>query len=88
MNKQEKILRELAEKHQISLTEAFQVWSSFCSMIEITLSANKKTDGLFDSEKFKTIHVDHLGKFKPNYFAIKKANGVIKKKKDGECDNI
>jgi hypothetical protein len=83
MTKQEKILRELCDKHDLTLTEGGLIWGSFCGLIEETISADKKTDGLFDKNKFKVIHVDMFGKFKPNMFGISKANGNIKKREDG-----
>ena len=39
-----------------------------------------KTDGLFDTTKFKVIHIDNFGKFIPNQRKIRHANFCLTKK--------
>lgn len=83
MSKQKKILNEIAKKNNIPITVAEEIYYLFTKMIADTISdKDKKTDDLFDVEKFKTIHIGNFGKFKPNTRNIRHANYCITKKKN------
>jgi nucleoid DNA-binding protein len=82
---QKEILNELAARHGISIGQAEEIWKLFTDKIHQTISdPDKKTDGLYDVDKFKTIHIDNFGKFIPNVRNIRHANMCLeKRKKDG-----
>ena len=44
---------------------------------------DKMEDGLYNPDKFKTIHIDNFGKFIPNLNKISHANKYLEKKKNG-----
>jgi hypothetical protein len=79
MNRQEKILKETALHHGITLTQAQEVWHLFTTKVAETLNAvDVKTDGYFDLSKFNVVHIDNFGKFIPNTKGITVANTLIK----------
>jgi nucleoid DNA-binding protein len=83
MTKQKEILNKLAKQHGLSITQATEVWDLFIDKVANTISdPDKKTDGEYDVEKFKTIHIDNFGKFIPNVRNIRHANMCLKKKDD------
>ena len=82
MNKQKKILNDLAKAHGISIGQAEEIWNLLTDKVATTISdVDKKDDeGLYDVNKFKTIHIDNFGKFIPNVRNIRHANMCLKKK--------
>jgi nucleoid DNA-binding protein len=79
--KQKKILNELAAKHNIPIKQAEEIYSLFVGKIADTISApDKMVDGLYDIERFPTIHVDNFGKFVPDARKIRHANNNLKKR--------
>jgi nucleoid DNA-binding protein len=80
---QKKILRELAKTHNIPIGVAEEVFHLFIQKIAGSISdPDKKEEGLYTKDKFKTIHIDNFGKFKPNIRNIRHANYCIEKKKN------
>jgi len=83
MHDQKKILREIAKTHGIPIKVAEEVFSLFIKKIIETISdPDKKTEELYDVEKFKTIHIDNFGKFKPNIRNIRHANSCLEARKN------
>lgn len=81
IDRQEEILLEIAAKHGISKTDAREVWSSFIRTIrEVISEQDKMVGGQYESEKFKTIHIDNFGKFVPNQRNIRFANKCLETK--------
>lgn len=81
--KQEQILYELASKYGISKGHSKEIWKLLTDKVAQTISdEEKKEDGLFIKEKFKTVHIQNFGKFIPNYKKIHFANMCIKKEKE------
>jgi len=82
MVQQKKILRKIAKDHNIPITVAEEIYYLLTKMIAETISeSDKKEDGYFIEEKFKTIHIDNFGKFKLNLRNFNHANYCIKNKK-------
>lgn len=76
-------MRELAKTHNIPIGVAEEVFHLFIQKIADSISdSDKKENGLYTKDKFKTIHVDNLGKFKPNIRNIRHANYCLKKTKN------
>jgi len=89
MIKQREILLQIAKKHGVNIGQAEEVWNLFGAKIAETISnTDKKTDELFDSDKFPVIHIDHLGKFIPNQRKIRHSNYCIKSKTTTDEHNI
>ncbi len=83
MQDQKKILNEIAKTHGIPIMVAEEVFSLFIKKIVETISdPDKKTEELYDVEKFKTIHIDNFGKFKPNIRNIRHANSCLEARKN------
>jgi len=83
MQNQKKILNEIAKTHGIPIMVAEEVFSLFIKKIVETISdPDKKTEELYDVEKFKTIHIDNFGKFKPNIRNIRHANSCLEARKN------
>lgn len=81
MNRQQEILVNLAQRHNITLGQAEEIWSLFGEKIAVTISSPKKDEqGLFDINNFDTIHIDNFGKFTPIKRKINYANHCIKLK--------
>jgi nucleoid DNA-binding protein len=82
MTKQKEILNKLAKSHDISIGQAEEIWDLFINKINTTISDTNKKDeaGLYDLDKFKTIHIDNFGKFIPNVRNIRHANMCLEKK--------
>ena len=80
---QEKILYELASKYGISKGHSKEIWKLLTDKVADTISKpDKKEEGLFKKEKFKTVHIQNFGKFIPNYKKIHFANMCITKEKE------
>ncbi len=83
MQDQKKILNEIAKTHGIPIMVAEEVFSLFIKKIVETISdPDKKTEELYDVEKFKTVHIDNFGKFKPNIRNIRHANSCLEARKN------
>ena len=83
MQDQKKILNEIAKTHGIPIMVAEEVFSLFIKKIVETISdPDKKTEQLYDVEKFKTVHIDNFGKFKPNIRNIRHANSCLEARKN------
>lgn len=79
-NRQEEILEEIANKHEVSIVEARKIWNSFLNTIKDVISKpDKLIDGQYVSDNFKVIHIDNFGKFIPSQKNIKYANKFLKK---------
>lgn len=79
MTKQREILINLAKSHGININQAEEIWNLLGGKIaEVISEANKKTEGLYDIEKFPVIHIDNFGKFIPAPRQIKHANHHLK----------
>lgn len=82
MSKQKEILSNLAKQHGITYTQAEDILTLAGKYIhELISNPDKKTDNLYDLEKFPVIHIDNFGKFKPNKRKIRFANYCLEKKK-------
>ena len=83
-NSQKRILNKIANDNNLTIQQVEEIWSTFCNKIALTISDLDKKDenGLYDPEKFKVIHIDNLGKFKPNLRNIRHANMCLKQKKE------
>ena len=82
MTKQREILLATAKRHGLNIGQAEEIWNLFGAKIaEVISDDDKKTNELFTSEKFPTIHIDHFGKFIPNQRKIRHANHCIGLKK-------
>jgi nucleoid DNA-binding protein len=86
MKKEQKdILLKIAKSHGLTNGQAEEVWSLFINKIVETISSeDKTTEGYFNEDKFKTIHIDNFGKFIPNLKKIYYANMCLKKKKEND----
>ena len=83
MQDQKKILNEIAKTHGIPIMVAEEVFSLFIKKIVETISdPDKKTEELYDVEKFKTVHIDNFGKFKPNIRNIRHSNSCLEARKN------
>jgi hypothetical protein len=81
MNNQRKILLEVAKRHGVAIGQAEEVWQLLGNKIaEVIGNEDKKTEGLYDPEKFPIIHIDNFGKFIPNKSKIRHANHCLKLK--------
>jgi nucleoid DNA-binding protein len=81
---QKEILHHVAKRHGINIGQAEEIWALFIQKIGMEISnPDKKTDDLYDIEKFPVIHIDNFGKFVPNVKNINYANHCLKLKKDG-----
>jgi nucleoid DNA-binding protein len=81
MNKQQKILADIARHHGLTLGQAEEIWNLLGAKIADVISSPKKDDeGQFILDKFDTIHIDNFGKFVPNKRKVNYANHCIKLK--------
>jgi hypothetical protein len=81
MTRQERILRETAEQHGLTYLQAYEIWNLLSAKLaEVLNTKDLHTDGLFDATKFKSIHIDHFGKFIPHTKAIAATNNLLKQK--------
>jgi hypothetical protein len=81
MTRQREILVELAKHHGININQAEEIWNLLGGKIaEVISNSEKKTNGLYDIEKFPVIHIDNFGKFIPASRQIKHANYHLKNK--------
>jgi nucleoid DNA-binding protein len=77
---QDNILKETAKDFGITQGQAEEIFRLFCNRVSEEISSDHKTDGLFDTTKFKVIHIDNFGKFIPNQRKIRHANFCLTKK--------
>ena len=83
MNKQKRILNKLAEEHNIPIGHAEEIWKLFTDKIsEVISEQDKMENGIYNPERFKSIHIDNFGKFVPDTKRIAHANNALKKKRD------
>jgi nucleoid DNA-binding protein len=81
MNKQQKILADIAHHHGLTLGQAEEIWNLLGAKIADVISSPKKDDeGQFILDKFDTVHIDNFGKFVPNKRKVNYANHCIKLK--------
>jgi nucleoid DNA-binding protein len=81
MNKQQKILTDIAHHHGLTLGQAEEIWNLLGAKIADVISSPKKDDeGQFILDKFDTVHIDNFGKFVPNKRKVNYANHCIKLK--------
>jgi hypothetical protein len=81
MNKQQKILADVARHHGLTLGQAEEIWNLLGAKIADVISSPKKDDeGQFILDKFDTVHIDNFGKFVPNKRKVNYANHCIKLK--------
>ena len=89
MTKQREILLAIAKRHGLNIGQAEEVWNLIGGKIaEVIGDLDKKTDELYDDNKFHVIHVDNFGKFIPNKNKIKHANYCLRLKIKKDERNI
>jgi hypothetical protein len=89
MTKQREILLAIAKRHGLNIGQAEEVWNLIGSKIaEVISDLDKKTDELYDDNKFQVIHIDNFGKFIPNKNKIKHANYCLRLKIKKDERNI
>lgn len=88
MTKQREILLAIAKRHGLNIGQAEEVWNLIGGKIaEVIGDLDKKTDELYDNDKFQVIHIDNFGKFIPNKNRIRHANYCLRLKiKKDECN--
>lgn len=88
MTKQREILLAMAKRHGLNIGQAEEVWNLIGGKIaEVIGDLDKKTDELYDNDKFQVIHIDNFGKFIPNKNRIRHANYCLRLKiKKDECN--
>jgi hypothetical protein len=89
MTKQREILLAIAKRHGLNIGQAEEVWNLIGGKIaEVISDLDKKTDELYDDNKFHVIHVDNFGKFIPNKNRIRHANHCLRLKIKKDERNI
>jgi hypothetical protein len=89
MTKQREILLAIAKRHGLNIGQAEEVWNLIGGKIaEVISDLDKKTDELYDDNKFQVIHIDNFGKFIPNKNKIKHANYCLRLKIKKDERNI
>jgi hypothetical protein len=89
MTKQKEILLAIAKRHGLNIGQAEEVWNLIGGKIaEVISDLDKKTDELYDDNKFHVIHVDNFGKFIPNKNRIRHANHCLRLKIKKDERNI
>jgi hypothetical protein len=89
MTKQREILLAIAKRHGLNIGQAEEVWNLIGGKIaEVISDLDKKTDELYDDNKFHVIHVDNFGKFIPNKNRIRHANHCLRLKVKKDERNI
>lgn len=89
MTKQREILLALAKRHGLNIGQAEEVWNLIGGKIaEVIGDLDKKTDELYDNDKFQVIHIDNFGKFIPNKNRIRHANYCLRLKIKKDERNI
>lgn len=77
--KQEEIIINIGKKYGISKSQALEIWELGMKKIKLTITdPEKKKDGFYDPEKFKTIYITGFGKFIPDKRKIRHANMCLK----------
>ena len=81
MTKQREILLAMAKRHGLNIGQAEEVWNLIGGKIaEVIGDLDKKTNELYDDNKFHVIHIDNFGKFIPNKNRIRHANYCLRLK--------
>lgn len=89
MTKQREILLATAKRHGLNIGQAEEVWNLIGGKIaEVISDLDKKTDELYDDNKFQVIHIDNFGKFIPNKNKIRHANYCLRLKIKKDERNI
>ena len=89
MNEQRRLLLEVATRHGVKIGQAEEVWNLLGGKIaEVISNIEKKSDELYDKEKFAVIHIDNFGKFIPNQRKIRHANHCLNLKIEKDEHNI
>jgi hypothetical protein len=89
MTKQKEILLAIAKRHGLNIGQAEEVWNLIGGKIaEVISDLDKKTDELYDDNKFHVIHIDNFGKFIPNKNRIRHANHCLRLKIKKDERNI
>jgi hypothetical protein len=89
MTKQREILLAMAKRHGLNIGQAEEVWNLIGGKIaEVISDLDKKTDELYDDNKFHVIHIDNFGKFIPNKNRIRHANHCLRLKIKKDERNI
>ena len=89
MTKQREILLAIAKRHGLNIGQAEEVWNLIGGKIaEVISDLDKKTDELYDDNKFHVIHIDNFGKFIPNKNRIRHANHCLRLKIKKDERNI
>lgn len=89
MTKQREILLAIAKRHGLNIGQAEEVWNLIGGKIaEVISDLDKKTDELYDDNKFQVIHIDNFGKFIPNKNRIRHANHCLRLKIKKDERNI
>ena len=88
MIEQRRLLLEVATRHGVKIGQAEEVWNLLGGKIaEVISNIDKKSNELYDKEKFPVIHIDNFGKFIPNKNRIRHANYCLRLKiKKDECN--
>jgi len=79
VNNQKEILATIAKQNNLTISQGEEIFRLLCSRVAQEISDVKKTDGLFNAEKFNIIHIDNFGKFIPNQRKIRHANFCLTK---------
>jgi hypothetical protein len=89
MIEQRRLLLEVAMRHGVKIGQAEEVWNLLGGKIaEVIADIDKKSDELYDKEKFPVIHIDNFGKFIPNQRKIRHANHCLNLKIEKDEHNI
>lgn len=89
MNEQRRLLLEVATRHGVKIGQAEEVWNLLGGKIaEVISNIDKKSNELYDKEKFPVIHIDNFGKFIPNQRKIRHANHCLNLKIEKDEHNI
>lgn len=91
MSNQREILLQVAKNHGLNIGQAEEIWNLIGNKIaEVISDLDKKTDNLYDADKFQIIHIDNFGKFIPNKNKIRHANYCLKLKlkQNGSKHNV
>tara|TARA_R110001632_G_scaffold217922_1_gene346799 strand:- start:110 stop:379 length:270 start_codon:yes stop_codon:yes gene_type:complete len=81
MDKQDVILRQLAKDYGINIGQAEEIWRLFINKIHLEISdTNKRTEGIYDINKFPLIHIENFGKFIPSKKKVDFVNSRFERK--------
>jgi hypothetical protein len=76
MTNQDKIIKEIANKHGLSFNQGSDIFTLFGKKLveELGMITPVNDNGFIDITKLKTISISNFGKFVPNCKAINYAN--------------